>query len=182
VFDNEYPVGFIGRTTKKLSGIRPSGEVVFLPAKSLVLVFGKGAKGGKDVHDTYSVASLDRLGRFDARPIQYTARHGTLVPEPGIIDWTRQDSAAALQQGWDVFYCDDFDHSPFELRTWDEDNRFKKDTDAWMHVWLSAIELNDPIAKKALTFLYYRSPSEYRRIRKHCSKPISHGSNHEDTA
>lgn len=97
-------------------------------------------------------------------------------------DWTREDSYAALSEGWDIFSTDDVNHPPFELCAvaapldWHFDDSpvtyehviFGTDDEpddaaVWEHVktWAS---VGSPIHQRALFFLRERSPKEYETV------------------
>lgn len=47
--------------------------------------------------------------------------------------------------------------------------KLRTDEDAWLHVWTEASK-GVPVCRAALLWLRNKNPTEYRRIRNHCTK------------
>jgi len=157
------------------------GDTVDMEEGCLVFVYGGEyveRPGDRDDHFRYTIGLLKPSGREDPRKVSYDGAAACMLePEPGVIDWCRADQLAAQGQSWDIFYCDGSEGPLWQLQKHDDDGRFDQDSDAWEFVWRRATEDGCPLARRALSFLYYRSPKEYREIRKHCTLP-----NKEDAA
>lgn len=87
-------------------------------------------------------------------------------------EWTADDDAAALNEGWGIFHCDGSRNGPWQIqkiddpddlaevivatvgRLWDEDDQ------AWMHVWTVESELH----RKALAYVREMNPLEWKAI------------------
>lgn len=166
-------MGRVFRTNAEVVGVDKKGRECKLAANSRVLVTGYHQAEGSapDEGHCLILVRLRRSGRFDPRDITYDgATPSLLEPEPGVAEWPHEFSLQALGQGWDIFFRDEpnDDNECFELQAWVLAGRFDGDQDAWAFVWNRAVEERCPVASAALSFLYYRSPREYRRIRKHC--------------
>lgn len=186
---NQYPPGFIGRIKWSVEGcdrnglprIIEEGSVVEVVSRYSIYNAGDSLLPGDD-GDRYAVRLLQRSGQYNKKDVSYDGMwNDGLDPEPGVIDWCLEDSQAAMRQGWEIFSTDACDHPPFELQRLDGSevssyrpgdhiihDRFKHDEDAWMFVWTGAVKHQEGLAKRALQFLYYRSPEEYEKIRKCC--------------
>ena len=174
---DSYEYGFIGRTTIEVMGMDSRKEVI-IPAGSIVTVVDKEeiTIGGNPTIVYHTIVL------FDDHRVSYDGCHfGMLEPEPGVPNFSLEDHAAAARQGWNVFQVDEPNHPPFEIQliTGSEEDiskpgdlliqdRFANDEDAWRFVWAGAVEHNDPVAIRALTFLLARSKEEYEAIRLHC--------------
>jgi|GEM_PF-3900095 hypothetical protein len=79
--------------------------------------------------------------------------------------WNREDSADAIEQGWEIFCQDEGD--PFVLSAVDEKGIFTSDDEAWKFVHAKA-KAGDQLAIRALAFIKARSPAEHKRIEDHC--------------
>lgn len=176
------PIDYVGRLVCKVEGFDNDGNEAVLPANALVRVANESDFSDISPSDPYRycVVLLLEHGSDDPRNISWDGCFaGLLVPEPGVPAWMPEDGAAARRQGWDIFFPDAEDHPTFELQKIDgseEDttppsahvvgDRFKTDNDAWVFVWKGAVEHKDPLALRALAFLYARSRREYDEIRK----------------
>jgi hypothetical protein len=180
---DRYKVGFVGRARVRLSGFGKT-EPHDIGAGALVQVSHvteHGRQGSDDDGVRHTVVLLRRHGREDRKAGASCdgVPYGALDPEPGVIDWRPEDSAAAIRQGWEIFWTDAVNHERFELQavTGSEEDftladariigdRFRADNEAWLFVWHGAVSKGDHLCKRALEFLYARSPVEYAKIRK----------------
>jgi hypothetical protein len=76
-----------------------------------------------------------------------------------MTEWTTADSAAALAEGWDLFYTSG--DEPYELQRYDE--TFPDDPSAWKHVIERAAEGSE-LHQRALAVLAEHSPLEYKVV------------------
>lgn len=91
----------------------------------------------------------------------------------GHLKWSRKDSQAACQQGWDIFSSDCEEGTELQIQaltggddypvTFPFDDDFSPDGKAWTHVWEA--RHHDRLCLKALAILKRDSPVEYQRIR-----------------
>ncbi len=81
------------------------------------------------------------------------------------IEWTNEDSKAAVAQGWDIFTTErgPSNDVPFELQRDDEASVFATDHEAHAFVKTQAATGAEP-ATKALNYLKEASPLEYDAI------------------
>lgn len=160
------------RLTCPLEGTDNKMRLVQMPIGSLVHTNGGDYSAKPEADDDnfrFIVELLKKSGREDRRRISCEGVASTMLePEPGIVDWSSTDSSAAIRQGWDVFCCNGSSGPLWQLQKLDEDDRFKTDMDAWRWVWFQAVNKRCDVAQRALAFLYYRCPVEYRSIREAC--------------
>lgn len=88
------------------------------------------------------------------------------------VDWSVDDSAAALREGWDLFECSGSDHGVVQLQRIDHPDEvegapnpypFADDEDVWRHVKVRAAAGSE-LHRKALDALRVRNPEELERI------------------
>lgn len=166
-----YENGFIGRTTVEVMGADNYGMEAMIPVDSLVIVMDGGkVLGDEPDSQRYNIVLLTNKGKLHKRNISYDGCwDGMLTPEPGVIGWSRDKSAQAVAQGWEIFFCEGSDDPLWQLQavmgseeyqtTADAlviSDRFKSDQDAWRFVWNRAVKADCSLAKDALAFLYYR--------------------------
>jgi len=133
-----------------------AGDGSKLPAGSNVIVI--------DQHPDSNLATVVELDSvYEGRKF-FPVSTAFLDVEPGVIRWTTHDSEQASSRGWDIFSRPPReDGCILELQRIDDDSVFENDYAAWMHVRCGAA-VGDALATKALNFLYYRSPKEYRLV------------------
>lgn len=178
-----YEPGTICRTDCEVVGVGNDCEEVPIPTGSVVVILGSGELLENQPDSfRYTIRLLSRNGKRNKRLISYDgAWHDMLTPEPGVIQWGPRNSALAVAQGWNIFYCDGSEGPLWQLQRVDGSeayqtlasahvvgDRFKKDEDAWRFVWNRAVKADCELAKAALAFLYYRCPKEYETIRRLC--------------
>lgn len=114
-----------------------------------------------------TVQVLKRSGCLDGDGIICTnVRPADLGWEPGVLVWSDEDSRQAVLQGWDIVGCGGNDPGQrWQLQRVDQDRRFRSDSEAQCFVWANA-QKRDPLALKALQFLYARCAGEYRYIQR----------------
>ena len=86
-------------------------------------------------------------------------------------DWSPEDSANALAEGWDLFLCEGSMYGDLQLQALtdpingdDPDPPFAgNDEAAWRHVMTGVLEGNS-LHVKALSVLRDNAPSEYGRV------------------
>jgi hypothetical protein len=167
-------IGRVHRTTRDMIGVADDAREVAMPEGSLVrVVDGFYATDERPVvpwdgddNFRFCVVLLTATGADDRRGISYDgASHHDLEFEPGIIDWAGEDAAP---QGWEIFYRDspNDDGEIWELQAVTEEDRFTDDAEAHLYVWKRATLDFDPLARRALAFLFHRAPAEYARVRK----------------
>lgn len=167
---NDYRNGDVCRLLVGVQGCDLHGLPVYMPEGAMVSValLDRVRDDNGLEAQRYIVRLLDEHGAETAEHITtegvYTSN---LQPEPGIIRWRSEDSAAASRQGWDIFYVGGSSRQ-FELERVDEAARFATDAIAWRFVWDGAVEHEDPLAQRALAFLRQRSPHEYVAIAREC--------------
>ncbi|HDR9174329.1 hypothetical protein VI03_25415 [Burkholderia vietnamiensis] len=82
------------------------------------------------------------------------------------LEWTREDSAAANAEGWNLF-CLDRDREILQLQRCDDTGAFTEDLEAIAFVMRRA-EAGNPVARKALALDSTLTPRDRRRAeRKH---------------
>lgn len=92
--------------------------------------------------------------------------------------WPASESVLACREGWDVFQCDDVNHSPYELQAlcepWIDENGVEwptpfseDDPAAWIHIWTQATS-GSHLHQKALAFLKHHAPDEWQGIVGYC--------------
>lgn len=152
------------RTTAEVQAIDNDCNEVILPVDSLVMA---SLCSHDDDGKRCTIILLTRNGGIDKRYITYNGAFPEMLEEePGIIEWDELDQVEAQAQSWDIFETGGQEgHAFWELCKLDEVNkdRFDSDEEAWSFVWGS----KSRVCRKALQFLYYRSPKEYRKIRQH---------------
>jgi hypothetical protein len=88
-------------------------------------------------------------------------------------EWSRRDSLAATDEGWDVFAVFGSEQEGlYQLQRIDDpsndldydDPVFQYDPDAWLWVYLNSAS---GLHRRAMEFLKAHSPEEYGRIIKH---------------
>lgn len=97
-------------------------------------------------------------------------------PYPEAAEWPRENQAAALAEGWDIFCSDGSEDGPWQIQRLDDPeawtmedvetpnpNPFEGDADAWVHVRDKAAE-ESPLHVAALAFIQRHNPDEYDRI------------------
>ena len=160
-------IGDIGRTNCEIEFMDEHGNLLMFEADHLVEVVSQTQSSTDPEDNRYGIVLLDDHGRRTVESYSYDgAWDGLLDPEPAIVRWTPKDSSVAIAQGWDVFCLDGGE--AYDLQKCDEDPRFESDEAAWLFVWRRAVEQNDEVAQRALTFLNYRCPEAYDQIRRHC--------------
>lgn len=172
----DYYEKYINKTCRLNCGMFGSNnncQEVFVEEGSLVeVVLGDYLDDSADTDDDHFRFTVIVLTGRGKRPKNWISCDGVpfdmLEPEPGIIDWSREDSIAAVAQGWDIFHCDGSEGPLWQLCRIDEDARFQSDLGAQRFVWNLAVEQDNTLCKRALAFLYYRSPDEYADIRRYC--------------
>jgi hypothetical protein len=185
---NRYVIGYVGRMNCDIIGCDDDFREVEIPKGSLVRVMSSSSLGPIDSDDDgvrYTIVKLKKSGRKDRRNVSCEgAWYGLLDPDPGVPQWTAADCAASQRQGWVISWTDGAEgHDLFELCKLEGSesdvcpttakvihDRFKGgDNDAWLFVWHGAVRHQDPLAEKALAFIRFHAPDEYRKILKHCS-------------
>jgi hypothetical protein len=73
-------------------------------------------------------------------------------------EWTTEDSAQAIAEGWDIFKCSG--HSDWQLQRLDEASPFGNDDEAWEFV----LKNRSLLHLRALEFLRHHDPYEFATI------------------
>lgn len=84
------------------------------------------------------------------------------------IEWTREQSAQAQQEGWDIFHVDRSPTHQYEIERIDvpEDGSppvFDGDAEAWEHIVVRAAA-GSVLHSHALQFIKTNSPDEWREM------------------
>lgn len=87
--------------------------------------------------------------------------------------WTKGDSWAALNEGWDIFECDGSANGPYQICVLEEpylieelgyeDKKFPSDNEVWVRV-RNLASAGSPLHLKALQFVRTENPKEYEAI------------------
>lgn len=166
----QYPIGFVGRSVCEVTATDGTGlKRVRVPAGRLWRVVSVSHLDVMEPENTrYNIVLLKRSGGEARGGVGYSgAWDGLLIAEPGVAPWRREDDLAAEGQGWGVSErdCADRAGETFELQTANGDGRFATTPEAQAFVWRRAVECDDPVARRALAFLYAHAPAEYERVR-----------------
>lgn len=84
-------------------------------------------------------------------------------------EWTKEDSEAAVAEGWDIYYCLGSLDGPWQVQKNDEEGRYRSDSD----VWVMIAQQEKPHHQKALEFLKVFNHAEYQRISA-LQSPVKH--------
>ena len=90
-----------------------------------------------------------------------------------MVEWTRDDSAAALAEGWDIFDSYGSPNGPWQICVLEEpylntdlgytEKKFADDDAVWLHVWGEAATGSE-LHNKALAFVQQHNLQEYESI------------------
>lgn len=93
-----------------------------------------------------------------------------------MVDWTIEDSDAAIAQGWCVFYSKGSVDGDWQIQRIDEPEEggkhFPHDQAAWEFVYIQFL-VGSKLANKALMFISENCMEEFQRIKKHCESSFA---------